>query len=140
MRDLFTALCLLLSVGAFAQDVLIPYKSGDKFGLCDSNAKVILTPQYDQIDYLEKDYFRFGNREIKLDTFKDSWGDILVEEIEISTFGLLKRNQVLIPLQELPEFIIYEHFIAASESNQYPENFDLYNLRGEKILPHQFNG
>ncbi len=32
-------------------DILIPYRKGDKWGYCDTNAKIIIAPIYDEVDF-----------------------------------------------------------------------------------------
>lgn len=135
-------LILNLSLESFGQSVLIPYKSGDKFGLCDSNARVVLAPVYDMVEHFQQDYFIFGNKEMRMDTIIDWRDDTSVLEIAHWSKGLLKRNEVLIAPGEWERFHIFDHFIAvgdrAYEDPYQPVNVFLYNLKGEKVSNDQF--
>lgn len=130
---------LFASLTGFSQEILIPYKSGEKYGLCDETGKVVIAPVYDKVEYLEQNYFVFGNKEMRMDTMI-GWDDkpFLLEQ-EHWSVGLLEKDRVLIPQQEFEGFFFYDHFIVVSEDEYQPGNFYLYNLKGEKLLEDRIN-
>lgn len=78
MKKLGLFIFILIATKSFAQNVFIPYTSGNKFGLCDETGKVMLTPKYDNVEYLEMDFFKYENYKIQYDTAKSLWGDIVL--------------------------------------------------------------
>lgn len=133
IRNLWFALLVFTSLTGFGQEILIPYKSGEKFGLCDETAKVVVMPVYDKVEYLEQNYFVFGNKETRMDTVADWQGKYFVRLEEEWSVGLMKKDQILIPQQEFEDFVIYDHFIEVTQDKYQHENLYLYNLMGQKI-------
>ncbi len=70
----------------FCQNIFISYKSGNKFGLCDETGKIVLAPKYDNVKYLQKDFFKYENYKIQYDTAKSFWGDIVLQKLVFYNF------------------------------------------------------
>ena len=124
----------LMPLIEYAQPVLIPYKANGKYGLCDDKANIILSPQYDNIEYLKDQYFEYRNFTAQ----KDSLGFVPpypAREAVSKVTGVLYKNKLIISGQEYDDYLIYPHLIIGSSNEYHAENCMLFNLKGVQLLP-----
>jgi hypothetical protein len=131
---------LLNGLPIFGQSVLIPYKQGDKFGLCDEAAKIVVQPTYNNISYLKDFYFQYTNTTMVADTLKKMSGELLIKQIEKKETGVFYKNKLLIAHQPFKHFLIYKQCIVGSINPYHPEKCTLFNFRGEQLIKETIKG
>ena len=88
---------LIKSLIGFTQnDVLIPYRDGDLFGLADLNGKKKLKAEYDFIQPIGNEYFKYSNSFKVPDTIRYYNGRTEIKEKTITSTGLLQGTKVII--------------------------------------------
>lgn len=120
---------LILSTFLNAQEVLIPYKKGNQFGLINQNGKTIVAPQYDGLNWLTGKYF--------ISTVKNQ---------NLNLHGLLyKDKEIIKPQPSLMYRVIPEMMIlGVLKDIQKPEDsnalrYELYSANGQKIKAAEFS-
>lgn len=63
MKKIFAFLLFLIAGLAYSQEVLVPFRVGDKFGLSDLKGKMKLEAKYEFINPEKDSYFTFKNKE-----------------------------------------------------------------------------
>ena len=129
---------LLISVKIIlSQTYLVPYKIGNKMGLSDELAKLVIKPQYDAIEYLytetNENYFKYTNVSLKTDTVISYGNKKVAQDKKVYTYGLYKKNKILITNQSCSDFIVYPNFIVASTNAYNALNCVVYNLKGKQL-------
>lgn len=132
-------LCLLIPVlfsglFVFAQQVLIPYKSGNKYGLCDQHRKLLVKPAYDEIVYLKGEYFQYTNTLYRKDSVRMYDGGWNVRERREYDCGVFLKDKLLLKNKNYRYFFILPRFIIGSDNEFRPEFCELYNLKGETVI------
>jgi hypothetical protein len=124
---------LLISLSSFSQNILIPYRNGDKFGLSDEKGKMVLQPSFDELEWIKDNYIQFTKAGNFVDTFR--YEKRMVIERREKEYGLLINDRVLIPGQMYPSFFVFDHLIAAAESGigENPIDCIIYNKKGKII-------
>lgn len=117
-----------------AQDIRIPYRVGDKFGLSDEMGRIIVAPNYDKIHFMENgfQYFQYTNytEDSVQNKYTGQW-----QVFKKGASGVLYKDNILIKASHYPSFRVYkEVFIVGAYNDQRPENCMLYNLQGSKLL------
>lgn len=134
MRNSLLIVCILLSPLLYAQNILIPYKSGAKYGICDEKGLVLVQPAYDEIEYLKNNYFQYTSKMVYKDTFRKVDGEIIVRDRDGYSSGVFYKTKLLITAQPYRHYIVFKNCIVGSDNEYHPENCALYNLKGEKII------
>ena len=102
---------------SFSQDILIPYRAGDKFGLCNQNGKIIVPPAYDRVAWLSNEYF-ITSKEVTLnDTLEATPYNYRIRNKKVIVKGLLYKNREIFkdePFRDV-EIIPNKCIIAKSE-------------------------
>ncbi|THF53097.1 hypothetical protein E6C50_02520 [Flavobacterium supellecticarium] len=139
---LHVGLGLLFSFQAFSQEVTIPFRVGNVYGISDYNGKLVNKNKFDQISYnrkMPKGYFSFKNKEENGLAYN---GKTLVSGPEYDEFGIepnkfiiavLKRNRVSRSTSTFKNEKEYNDFKRRNR-----EGYALFNLKGETIYPDNF--
>ena len=108
----------LISLSATAQEITIPYRKGNLWGLCDTNAKIIVEPQYSKILYFNRStnfptggYYVHQNRRV----------------------GMLVDNKLMVPTEYI-SLSKYRQFIQAKKGDGRSNNYYILNSKGQIIL------
>lgn len=117
---------LTFSVGLNAQDVLIPYKKADKFGLIDQNAQIKIEPKYDQLNWLTGKYF--------ISTVNE--GNTVLHSLIHKDKEIIKPQPSLI-YRVLPDMMILGVLKDGAEPNS-PLRYVLYDSNGKKVESAEF--
>lgn len=142
---------MIAALPVFSQEILIPFKSGKKFGLMDESDKVILGAKYDEIEWLGDEYFQAEETLLVKDKLKTDSGQIERNGL-IPVKSLIHKGKVLIEpspysyYQVMPGMLISAWFTGDPEKmslnqKQYDNlkgkspAFFLYNLKGENLSP-----
>lgn len=142
---------LIAALPVMAQEILIPFKSGEKFGLMDESDKVIVEANYDEVEWLGDEYFQAEERLLVNDKIKTDSGQIERNDL-VAVKSLLYKGKVLIGpnpysyYQVMPGMLISAWFTGDAEKmslnqKQYDNlkgkspAFFLYNLKGENLSP-----
>lgn len=117
-----------------AQDLRIPFRIGDKFGLSNESGELKVSAVYDHIEFMEETFQYFQYTNVQYDSSETAYGTW--EPDEKYTTGVIFNDQVIIDNKPYPHFRLYDkYFIVGSTfNNQRPENCMLYNLRGEELI------
>lgn len=117
---------LTFSVGLNAQDVLIPFKKTDKFGLIDQNSKIKIEPKYDQLNWLTGKYF--------ISTVKE--GNSVLHGLIHKDKEIIKPQPSLI-YRVLPDMMILGVLKDGAETDSLLR-YVLYDSNGKKIESAEF--
>ena len=134
MKQIIIAVLLFTFTAIHAQDIRVPFRVGDKFGLSDEKGNLIVAAEYDEINFMEPSFQYFQYTKIIRDSIQSVYGRWLTNEVHIA--GVLHKDKILIEDNKTyRSFRIYsDHFIAGSNNMYQPENSMLYNLKGQKLL------
>ena len=143
---------LILSFCVSAQQILIPFKVGDKFGLVDESDKMIVEPQFEDLVWLGDDYFQ-ATRKIRLqDKLETEPGKFVDRNEEIYVKSLLYNGKEFISDNPYTGFQVFPGLFIQSRFEGDPEKlslnqsqfenlkgkgpmFFLYNMKGENVHP-----
>lgn len=121
MKKILLLFVLITANLGFSQSVLIPYKSGNLFGLIDEQGKQQLSPQFDEMIWMTDRYFM-----------------TTIEKDGEKLHGLIYENQELIAPQSCLSYKIVPGLMISgifnnqtSTKNQF--TFRLYDYKGNKV-------
>lgn len=136
MRVFFLLIVTILNLSIQAQDkVLVPYRSGDLFGLSDLDGKVKLKPNYDYVEPIGEGYFKFSNYETIIDTVRYYDGRIELNEKRITRAGVLRGTKLVIDETEHRHFsVVPGAMLIGSWESYISKNSNFYTLEGRKLL------
>lgn len=146
---LFSSFCNILS----AQQYLVPFRQGHQWGLADEKSNLLVKPQYDQMSWLQDQFFETAN-EIELhDTLLTAPRNRYIRNKKHIFKGLYYRDKMLLKNEPYSRFEIVANacIVAKSEMRstdmtqaQYDrfkgrqQFLSLYNLQGKDLYPEQF--
>ncbi|MBB4110281.1 WG repeat-containing protein [Pedobacter zeae] len=118
-------LSIILSSSLYGQQVLIPYRLGNVWGLADTLGKVVVEPKYSKIERTDK--YVYGNEKDNL---------FIVQKN--NKYGIIKESKLILDtkynnLHADSMFIIERNNIRTSRKTI------LYNLKGEQLLKDSVN-
>lgn len=127
-RSILFIFIIFYAIVCQSQEIFVPYRIGDKFGISNEKGKIILKPSFDILEpgYGDVPYFIGYN-------FKD-------EKVSSS---FIYNNKILIADKPYRSYHIQGNLIVAISytiignpkySREYKSNYDLYDLKGKKIL------
>ncbi|WP_166641920.1 WG repeat-containing protein [Pedobacter duraquae] len=138
-RILIILLCIWQ--GAGAQEILVPYKTGNRWGLADLQGKLVVPTNYDWIS-IGKDYpggyfgFKKGNQSGVIYNRKE----IIVETGEGHEYAVLDEKFILGRYKE--KYDVNKAYNSMEERNAARRNpremHTIYNLKGQNIYPENF--
>lgn len=146
---------LILGMLIQAQDMLIPYRVGDKMGLIDGEDKIVVEPKYEEIEWLTGTYFQFTQKIHVEDSLEIEPGEFLKRNHEIPVKGLIQNGKTIIEpqpvagYQVLPNMMINALFTGDAEKlslnqqqfEQFKDKkplFFLFNTEGKNLNPEGF--
>lgn len=153
MKPTFTFLLFIVTISVTAQKMLVPYRSGNLFGLSDENGRIIVTPQYDYVQWMQAGWFRTGKTIDVKDTLETTPGKFVIRNTKAKLSGLINNGDII--LQDEPfsayEIVAKKCIVAEFESrveNLTKEQYkkygnqrklhSLFNLKGENLYPENF--
>ncbi len=132
-RLLITLFILLfVSTGSYSQNIYVPYRVGDKFGLANESGEIIVEPAYDNIRLCSTSGYFTGYKKTDENTF---------------TSSLIYKDKVILEDQKYFSInsydgIIIGQFLENTEvgPNRWKklERSDVYNNEGKRILPDSY--
>lgn len=132
-------LFLLFSLGAFCQDVSIPFREGNAFGISDYQGKLLTKNRYDYIDYqrkMPKGYFYFSEKGNKGILYN---GKPVVSGAEYDEFGIEPHKFIIATLRENSN--TSKTYKDEKEYHYYKKRRTgqaIFNLKGENLYPDNF--
>lgn len=125
---------IALTFNTYAQDIRIPYRIGDKFGLSDEKGQLTVEAKYDKISFIDSQFKYFQYTNIIKDSIRNVYGGW--SENNRKNTGVYYKDKIIIENTPFGHFRLFEtYFITGSMYNdQRPEDFMLYNLKGEPLL------
>ncbi len=144
MKKLLVFGFLIISFCVSAQQILIPFKVGDKFGLADETDKMIVEPKYDELVWLGNDYFQASQKiqlNDKLETEPGKWID---RNEPIFVKSLLYKGKELIPANPFNGFQVFPGLFIQARFDGEPGKLSLNqhqfeNLKGKSPLFFMYN-
>lgn len=123
-----------LTFNTYAQDIRIPYRIGNKFGLSDENGQLTVEAKYDKINFIDSQFQYFQYTNIIKDSVRNVYGGW--SENNKKNTGVYYKDKIIIENTPFGHFRLFKtYFITGSMYNhQRPEDFMLYNLKGEPLL------
>lgn len=123
------------SIFSTAQDILVPFRVGDKFGFSDEKGKLLFDAEYDRIEFIRENYFTY--RKTKIDSTRLYRGK--PEEKELR--GVIYKGKKIVADQEYTDYFVdhKRQFIIGSYNPNRPENCMLYNFSGERLFRNDAN-
>ena len=136
MPNLIAVLLLLIvTTCAAQQNILVPYRVADKFGLSDLKGNIKVEPQYDMMEPIGVGYYKCSNNQIGFDTSYRSGGRMTVEEKMIRITGVYAGTKLIINNSRHRHFTFAEQgLLIGSEESYISRNSNFYNLKGERLL------
>lgn len=127
-RSILFIFIIFYAIVCQSQEIFVPYRVGDKFGISDEKGKVVLKPSFDILEpgYGDVPYFIGYN-------FKD--------DKVVSSF--IYKNKLLLSNQPYNNYhvkgnliigISYKVFGNPTYSSKFLSIYDIYDLKGKKIL------
>lgn len=152
MKPTFTLLLFIVTSASTAQKMLIPYRSGNLVGLVDENGKIIVTPQFDHVYWMQDDWFR-TDKKVELKDTLEAQGKSFPRNIQAKMSGLIHNNNII--LKDEPfgryEIVAKKCIVAEFEGRgetltkeQYKKYgnqrklYGLFNLKGENLYTENF--
>lgn len=132
MKKLLPILFIFFLKISFAQDIRIPFRVGDKFGLSDQSGQLIVSAQFEAIAPIGNNFFETKNQTI--DSVKNSQGKKILSK-RISN-GVIHQDIEIIKNEPYSEFRMVGsgQFLIGSNKSRKLKSTMLYNLKGEKLL------
>lgn len=154
MKMIFTLGVFFIVQACSAQKMLVPYRSGKMFGLSDDNGRMIITPQFDRVQWLQGDWFSTAKDvEIK-DTLEVSPGRTVIRNNGKGNLtGLVHSTAVILKDEPFEYYEIiankcivatYERRVNSLTKEQFKKYGDLgkcyclFNLQGKNLYPANF--
>lgn len=153
MKSLLTFLLLASAIVCSAQKMLVPYRSGDLFGLSDENGKIIVAPQFDYVEWMEDDWFRTGKKIPLKDTLEIAPGKFHIRNTTAKLSGLIHQNTIVLRDEPFNDYEIvakkcivtaYEgrgEYLTKEQFKKYGTQrrlYCLFNLAGKNLYPDNF--
>lgn len=136
IQRIFFSICLFASLNVVAQnDVLVPYRVGDKFGLSDVKGKIKVKPVYDNMEPIGGGFYKYSKYEMRLDTthYKSGWVDVKEKMTRIT--GVYSGSRRIIGDTKHNHFTYAEQgLLIGSEESYISKNSNFYNFDGERML------
>jgi hypothetical protein len=136
------------------QNVLIPYKKGNQYGLCDKRGKVVLQPKFDNLGWLTDEYFETERKIALNDTLETSPNHYFLRKNDtVKVSGLIYKGKEIVVDQPYRNYSIYvnnciiakcetrynhltkEQYIAFKQRDKF---ISLLNIYGKNVYPDNF--
>jgi len=128
MKSLLTFLLLASAFVCHAQKMLVPYRSGNLFGLSDENGKITVTPQFDHVEWMEDNWFRTSKKIQLKDTLEIAPGRHYIRNTTAKLSGLIHQNTIVLKDEPFDDYEIVAKKCIVTE----------YEGRGEDLTKEQF--
>lgn len=137
-----------------AQKILIPYRSGQLFGLGDENGKIVVTPQYDNVQWMQSGWFRTSKKAELKDSMETTSGKFLTRTLQVKYSGLIHNNNIILKEEPFDAYEIVAGKCIVAKFEGRPDNltkeqfkkygsqrrfFSLFNLQGTNLYPENFS-
>lgn len=138
MRYLFLIFILLMGFISFAQEVLVPFRVGNLFGLSDVKANLKVKPAYDYLEPIGEGYFKYSNYTKVPDTIHWTSGRIEIRQKTFVETGVFFNKKLIIQNSKHRHFTVVKNaLLIGSEESYISKNSNFYNLKGKRLL--EFN-
>ncbi|MFK7775763.1 MAG: WG repeat-containing protein [Saprospiraceae bacterium] len=133
MNKFLTLLFIFFLKISFAQEIRIPFRVGDKFGLSNQAGKLIIPATFEEVNPIGNNFFE--TKTLKIDSVKNSQGEKILNKV--LSLGVIHNDLEIIKEAPHSEFrLVFScEFILGSNSSRELRSTMLYNLEGEKLLP-----
>ncbi|MFT3979041.1 MAG: WG repeat-containing protein [Ferruginibacter sp.] len=153
MKPVLTFLLLIITCTCFSQKILIPYRSGNLFGLCDENGKIIVTPQYDQVSWMQDAWFKTSRKAAVKDSFETAPGKFHTRNSTVTLSGLINNGNIILKDEIFTDYELVAKKCIVAEFYGRGENltsellkkygkqrrlYGLFNLQGKNMYPDYF--
>ncbi|MGJ8593324.1 MAG: WG repeat-containing protein [Aquaticitalea sp.] len=131
LKLVFVSFLLATIHSGFSQDILIPYRIGELYGLSNVKGKIVVEPKYDQIFWVQDHYFKTVIKQELNDTLKADGNRWYIRNESIELKGLLFEKNEILKDEPFRDFKIYPNkFIIGSYDggfyNLTQAQYDIY--------------
>ncbi|MEO5967862.1 MAG: WG repeat-containing protein, partial [Ferruginibacter sp.] len=135
MKKLGFLILICWSGIAFSQEILVPFRVGDLFGLSDVKGNLKVKPAYDYIEPIGEGYYKYSNFTKFPDTIHWVSGRIEIREKTKTVTGVLFGTKIIIKNSPHRHFTVVKNaLLIGSEESYISKNSNFYNLKGKKLL------
>lgn len=156
MRSLFTSFLLAIAATGFSQPIFIPYRTGNLFGLSNEQGKIIVTPAYDRVTWIQGSWFRTRSQVELKDTLEYAPGKFFIRNDKAKLSGLIYNGKVILKDEPFDDYEIVAHKCIVAVCERRATNFtkeqfkkyaggeerrkfySLFNLAGKNLYPENF--
>lgn len=117
-----------------SQELLIPYRVGEKFGLSDLGGNLVVAPQFDKVDLLANNFFSCTDDNDQMEEVKNFSGKTERIKRKHPVNRLYRGSELLIDSAQFDTFFVKGELIYNSRNFTRPEDFWLYNHQGELLI------
>lgn len=140
MRFVLVMLMVMSQFGSWAQKnaVLVPYRVGNKMGISNLNGKLVVKADYDYVEPMGENLFKFSNYEVTVDTLRYGGNQYKLKRTTKTTSGVIAGTKVILPESDVANYVLTTAgFIVGAKSRYSKEGALFFNKKGEKIVDKQ---
>ncbi|MEZ4798212.1 MAG: hypothetical protein R2809_00245 [Flavobacteriales bacterium] len=137
MKHAIVLLYSLFSISLFAQkqDVLVPYRVGEKMGISNLKGKMVVKAAYDYVEPMGDNLFKFSNYKVTVDTIRYGRDQWKLQRTTTTTSGVISGTKVIIPESEVANYVLTSGgFIVGAKSRYSKDGALFFNKNGERIV------
>lgn len=123
MKYILTLVFFLQYFIITAQQIYVPFRLANKWGLADTTGKLVMAPQFDTLEYEE--YSNYSDR------------DVLFIPVKNGKKGLIKNTKLIISPAYSYVYINRYYFVCHNVTGS-SKDFDFYNLKGTRLNTEPF--
>lgn len=126
----------LISIGLHAQNqILVPCRSGDLWGLSDLNGKIKVKPIYNYMEPIGSDFYQYAYEKTTKDTIRYVSGYVEIKDKLLRKTGVLKgTSEIIAPTEHQHFTYASQGLLIGTEESYITENSNFYTIQGVKLL------
>ena len=153
MKYLLTFLLFAAARQSTAQQLQIPYRKGNLWGLSNADKKIIVTPAYDNIYWMQGGWFETTRKVQLKDTLETAPRRLFIRNTNVKLSGLIHNGQVILSNEPFEDFEIVAGKCIVTKCDRRGEDltkeqfkkygdkrrfYSLFNLQGKNLHPENF--
>ncbi len=153
MRKWLIAFTLLSAQQLFAQQVLVPYRKGELYGLSDTKGKMIIAPVYEEITWLQNSWLRTTKIAELKDTLEIRPGYFFRRNTTRRQSGLIHDGKIILSDEPFDDYELVAKKCIVAKADSRPEDltkaqfkkygdkrkfYSIFNLQGKNLFPENF--
>ncbi len=136
MRIILCVLAIMFAIVSQAQQLLIPYRNGELFGLSNEEGKLVVPATYNHIEWLETDWFETTRRIELKDTLETSTQNFFIRNNTVKLTGLMRQGKIILKDEPFEDYEIIANKCIVTKTERRntdltKEQFKKYNVKGK---------